>query len=84
MLCDPYSPSRFSRDEVLGLTWAYVTEVLFCERDDDRNPKLPKDPEKKPTRDEQMREFYWRRGYAPHQIEEKLKRKPETTRGRRK
>ncbi len=77
ILCDPFAPSRFTKDEVLSLTWSYVSEVLFCERDDDRNPKLPGGP--KVSKDDQLRDFWKKRGLPAHLVEEKVRE----SRGRR-
>ena len=73
VLCDPRSSSRFSREEVLGKSWRYICEILFCERDDQRNPIIP--ASQKPrvrSNEEVLRQMYWEQGYPAHRIEAKV------------
>lgn len=73
VLCDPFQPWRFERETVLGMSWGYIHDVLFCERDAKRNPVLPAHLIKRKTYAEQIREVWETRGYPPHLVEEKVR-----------
>jgi len=73
VLCDPHSPSRFSREEVLSYSWQYVLAVLFCNRDKNRNPIVPRKSEEKPKDTKAaLRKMYWKQGYPEHIIKAKV------------
>lgn len=73
LLCDPFSPSRLSKTEVLSETWACNMKVLFCERDDKRRPVRKPKPgaPKKPGND--YRSLLKKQGLPGHVVEEKVR-----------